>query len=70
MDSPMAPSSPIDVGLDCFYYISVYPGYGVEIKVSSLDLAETNLGLVYYLSRKVLAIGGGGDAQGHQLEGS
>ncbi|XP_036051151.1 seizure protein 6 homolog [Onychomys torridus] len=37
LDSPTAPSSPSDVGLDCFYYISVYPGYGVEIKVSDLD---------------------------------
>ncbi|XP_025774485.1 seizure protein 6 homolog [Puma concolor] len=40
LDSPMAPSSPIDVGLDCFYYISVYPGYGVEIKVQNISLRE------------------------------
>lgn len=39
----MAPSLPPDVGLDCFYYISVYPGYGVEIKVSDLDPAGAKL---------------------------
>lgn len=53
LDSPTAPSSPSDVGLDCFYYISVYPGYGVEIKVSDLDPAGAKQGLVCYLSRKV-----------------
>ncbi|NP_001412334.1 seizure protein 6 isoform X3 [Mus musculus] len=40
LDSPTAPSSPSDVGLDCFYYISVYPGYGVEIKVENISLQE------------------------------
>lgn len=40
----MASSSPPDVGLDCFYYISVYPGYGVEIKVSDLDPAGGKTG--------------------------
>ncbi|XP_028353898.2 seizure protein 6 homolog [Physeter macrocephalus] len=40
LDSPTAPSSPLDVGLDCFYYISVYPGYGVEIKVQNISLRE------------------------------
>ncbi|XP_054428939.1 seizure protein 6 homolog isoform X6 [Pteronotus mesoamericanus] len=40
LDSPTAPSSPHDVGLDCFYYISVYPGYGVEIKVQNISLQE------------------------------
>lgn len=58
-----------DVGLDCFYYISVYPGYGVEIKVSDLDLAGAKLGLACYLSRKVPAVEGGGDVQSHQLGG-
>lgn len=58
----MAPSSPTDVGLDCFYYISVYPGYGVEIRVSDLDPTGTKLGLICYFSRRMLATGGGGDA--------
>ena len=58
LDSPTASNSPPDVGLDCFYYISVYPGYGVEIKVSGLDLAEEKLGSVSYLSRKVLVTWG------------
>ncbi|EHB13328.1 Seizure protein 6-like protein [Heterocephalus glaber] len=40
LDSPQAYSSPSDVGLDCFYYISVYPGYGVEIKVQNISLGE------------------------------
>ncbi|KAM7067672.1 seizure protein 6 homolog isoform 1-T1 [Molossus nigricans] len=40
LDSPTALSSPYDVGLDCFYYISVYPGYGVEIKVQNISLRE------------------------------
>ncbi|KAI5935044.1 Seizure protein 6 [Manis javanica] len=40
LDSPMALSSRTDVGLDCFYYISVYPGYGVEIKVHNISLRE------------------------------
>ncbi|XP_072635371.1 seizure protein 6 homolog isoform X6 [Canis lupus baileyi] len=40
LDSPVAPSSPTDVGLDCFYYISVYPGYGVEIRVQNISLRE------------------------------
>lgn len=58
----MAPSSPTDVGLDCFYYISVYPGYGVEIRVSDLDPTGTKLGLMCYFSKRMLATGGGGDA--------
>uniref|UniRef100_A0A8D0TKJ9 Seizure related 6 homolog n=1 Tax=Sus scrofa TaxID=9823 RepID=A0A8D0TKJ9_PIG len=40
LDSPSAPSLLSDVGLDCFYYISVYPGYGVEIKVQNISLHE------------------------------
>uniref|UniRef100_G3U3A5 Seizure related 6 homolog n=1 Tax=Loxodonta africana TaxID=9785 RepID=G3U3A5_LOXAF len=40
LDSPTASNSPPDVGLDCFYYISVYPGYGVEIKVQNISLLE------------------------------
>uniref|UniRef100_A0A673VCK8 Seizure related 6 homolog n=1 Tax=Suricata suricatta TaxID=37032 RepID=A0A673VCK8_SURSU len=40
LDSPTAPSSRTDVSLDCFYYISVYPGYGVEIKVQNISLRE------------------------------
>nr|XP_035978011.1 seizure protein 6 homolog isoform X5 [Halichoerus grypus] len=40
LDSPTAPSSPTDAGLDCFYYITVYPGYGVEIKVQNISLRE------------------------------
>ncbi|XP_035156813.1 seizure protein 6 homolog isoform X5 [Callithrix jacchus] len=40
LDSPTALSSPPDVGLDCFFYISVYPGYGVEIKVQNISLQE------------------------------
>ncbi|XP_077826770.1 seizure protein 6 homolog isoform X12 [Macaca mulatta] len=40
LDSPTDLSSPPDVGLDCFFYISVYPGYGVEIKVQNISLRE------------------------------
>ncbi|PNI47047.1 SEZ6 isoform 2 [Pan troglodytes] len=40
LDSPTDLSSPTDVGLDCFFYISVYPGYGVEIKVQNISLRE------------------------------
>lgn len=58
----MALSSRTDVGLDCFYYISVYLGYGVEIKVSELDPAGTKLGLGHYLSRKAPAVRGHGGA--------
>uniref|UniRef100_A0A8C2SBQ0 Seizure related 6 homolog n=1 Tax=Capra hircus TaxID=9925 RepID=A0A8C2SBQ0_CAPHI len=54
LDSPPASNSPPDVGLDCFYYISVYPGYGVEIKVSDLDLAEEKLGLSFLLRGQVI----------------
>ncbi|XP_037663922.1 seizure protein 6 homolog isoform X6 [Choloepus didactylus] len=43
LDSPTAPSSSPEVGLDCFYYISVYPGYGVEIKVQNISLLEGEL---------------------------
>ncbi|PNJ34330.1 SEZ6 isoform 4, partial [Pongo abelii] len=40
LDSPTDLSSPTGVGLDCFFYISVYPGYGVEIKVQNISLRE------------------------------
>lgn len=32
--SPEPAGAPYDSSLDCTYTISVYPGYGVEIKVS------------------------------------
>ncbi|XP_028938443.1 seizure protein 6 homolog isoform X1 [Ornithorhynchus anatinus] len=38
LDSPEASGSTFDSGLDCSYYISVYPGYGVEIKVQNVSL--------------------------------
>lgn len=31
--SPEPASAPYDSSMDCTYTISVYPGYGVEIKV-------------------------------------
>lgn len=32
--SPEPATVPYDVSLDCTYTVSVYPGYGVELKVS------------------------------------
>lgn len=32
--SPEPAAVPYDVSLDCTYTVSVYPGYGVELKVS------------------------------------
>lgn len=52
MDSPTLSNPPFDVGLDCFYYISVYPGFGVEIKVSDLNPSRAKQGLVHCLSQK------------------
>ncbi|XP_056675522.1 seizure protein 6 homolog isoform X1 [Monodelphis domestica] len=40
LNSPEGPSSAEDSSLDCFYYITVYPGYGVEIKVQNISLLE------------------------------
>ncbi|KAM4648601.1 seizure protein 6 homolog [Amazona ochrocephala] len=38
--SPELASVPYDGSLDCTYTISVYPGYGVELKVHNISLAE------------------------------
>uniref|UniRef100_A0A8B9TTL9 Seizure related 6 homolog n=1 Tax=Anas platyrhynchos TaxID=8839 RepID=A0A8B9TTL9_ANAPL len=38
--SPEPAGAPYDSSLDCTYTISVYPGYGVEIKVHNISLAE------------------------------
>ncbi|XP_006740968.2 flotillin-2 [Leptonychotes weddellii] len=61
LDSPTAPSSPTDAGLDCFYYITVYPGYGVEIKCGaafcSLDFWQGSLHTVQALEAEGAAHG-------------
>ncbi|NXB99788.1 SEZ6 protein, partial [Orthonyx spaldingii] len=38
--SPEPAGVPYDGSLDCTYTISVYPGYGVELKVENISLAE------------------------------
>ncbi|XP_063197927.1 seizure protein 6 homolog isoform X2 [Chroicocephalus ridibundus] len=38
--SPEPAGVPYDGSLDCTYTISVYPGYGVELKVHNISLAE------------------------------
>ncbi|XP_062362919.1 seizure protein 6 homolog isoform X1 [Cinclus cinclus] len=38
--SPEPTGVPYDGSLDCTYTISVYPGYGVELKVENISLAE------------------------------
>lgn len=38
--SPEPTGGPYDGSLDCTYTISVYPGYGVELKVENISLAE------------------------------
>ncbi|XP_042735708.1 seizure protein 6 homolog [Lagopus leucura] len=38
--SPEPASAPYDSSMDCTYTISVYPGYGVEIKVQNISLAD------------------------------
>ena len=48
----------------------MYPGYGVEIKVSDLDLAGAKLGLMCHLSRKVPALGEVGMLRGISCRGA
>ncbi|XP_055475523.1 seizure protein 6 homolog [Psammomys obesus] len=53
LDSPTAPSLPSDVGLDCLYYISVYPGYGVEIKRRLTLSSECRAIITHHLSPRL-----------------